>query len=767
MSDDLGTASLSTEVDLSGLEKGLGEAEGMTKGRLASLADGVKGALVAGMAGAGLAGAAALASSIGQAGDFEAAVNNLASVAGDSLAQAGFAFEDVSNKALQLGQSTAFSASQSIAAMTELVKGGVPVADVMGDATEATLNLAAAGQLELATAAEIVAKQLGVWGDQGVTATQVTDLLAQAANASTVGVEELAAGLANAQGTAETAGVEYQDLVQSMALLAPNFASAETAGTSLNNFLLRIQPSTADAKTAMQELGLYTEETGSVFYDAQGQFVGMEQAAELLQTATAGLSEAEKTRYLQTIFGNDAMGAAVALAGAGAEGFTAMGEAMIAAGTAADVAAVQNQGWNFAVDSLLGSLETFQIVVGSLLLPILTALVNEALIPAVGVLTTMAQALSGNAEAFNQLPGPIQAAVTLIQQVIGWFQQGSAATGEWASAFTAAQGLVGEAMAAIMGIVQPILATLSAFWAQHGAEIVAFAQQAWSQIGAIVAGVLAILQATVIPILTTIGGFIAAHSADIQALLGAAWANIQTVISGALAIIQGIINTVLAALRGDWAGAWAEIQGVVQTAISTVQEVISTTLGAVQTIWANNQDAILAKAREVWGDLTGAVEGGLQAALDAVEGLGGRFREAGVALIANLWDGVKARIDRLIADAKKALEGLSDMLPGSEPKDPTSPLRGLGRRGEAFVDNFAGPLLAGLEGLSLRPALAGLAGDLDAALGGELAGASAQADVNIRMAPGGESWLRNLVTVEAAQLLRERGRSAQSRKELG
>jgi hypothetical protein len=168
--------------------------------------------------------------SIQAAGDFESAVNNLAAISGTALADAGFNFDDVSAKALQLGQDTAFSASESITAMTELVKGGVPVADVMGAATDATLNLAAASGIELASAAEIVAKQLGVWGDSGLTATAASDLLTQAANASTVGVEDLAQGLAQAGGTAKTAGVEYDDLVQTMALLAPGFSSAARSG---------------------------------------------------------------------------------------------------------------------------------------------------------------------------------------------------------------------------------------------------------------------------------------------------------------------------------------------------------------------------------------------------------------------------------------------------------------------------------------------------------------------------------------------------------
>jgi phage-related protein len=701
VSDDLGTARLSTEVDLAGLEKGLNDARTTTESRMSGMAAGLSGALGLAFAGAGVAVAGGLVTAVNAAGDFESAVNNLAAVSGDALAQAGFSFDDVSQKALNLGQTTAFSASQSIAAMTELVKGGVPIADVMDMATEATLTLAAAGQLELASAAEIVAKQLGVWGDQGVTATQVTDLLAAAANASTVGVEELAAGLANAQGTAETAGVEYQDLVQTMALLAPNFASADTAGTSLNNFLLRIQPTTDAAKTAMADLGLLTFNTTdameylanegvaplgddmntlasqivelqlaqgasteeamnfakafetSAFYDAAGQFVGMEEAAELLQGSMEGLSEAEKTMALQTIFGNDAMGAAVALAGAGSEGFNAMGEAMDGAGTAAEVAAVQNQGLNFAMDSMMGSIETLSIIVGTLLVPVLTDFINNVITPAIGGLSTLTQALSGNAEAFNLLPGPVQAIITAIQGMAAMMQgEGVASLGAWSGAFDQARVLIEGVMTGVMAIVQPILAQLSAFWAQHGAEITAFASQAWNQIGTIVAGVLEILNATVIPVLAGIGQFISAHGADIQAILGAAWGNIQAVVSGALGFVQGIVNAVLAAIRGDWDGAWAGLNQATDAAVNAIRSVIENTLNLIATLWSNNGDEILAVAEKAWGQVRSTIEGivpGIQAQVSAVIAAAGSI---GRAIIDGIVSGIRGGID-IITDAAR------------------------------------------------------------------------------------------------------------------
>lgn len=337
------------------------------------------------------------------AADFESGMNRFSSVTGDAIADAGLSLDDFQDKFLELGASTQFSAAEAQDAAINLAKGGVAVADIMGDATQATLDLAAAGELELGPAAEIVAKQLGVWGKTGVKAADVSNLLAQAANASTVDVDELALGLANVGGVAQVAGVEFDDLVQTMALIAPGFSSAADAGTSLKTMISRLQPTTKPATEAMIDLGLATEDGTSKFYDAQGSFIGMEAAAQLLKTATEGLSEADKTMALQTIFGSDAVRAAAAVAEAGATGFTNMGLAMDGAGTAAAQAAERNKGFGFALDSLKGSFETIQIVVGSAVLPALTSLIDGALIPGANALLEFASTGTLTTETLDSL----------------------------------------------------------------------------------------------------------------------------------------------------------------------------------------------------------------------------------------------------------------------------------------------------------------------------------------------------------------------------
>jgi len=317
------------------------------------------------------------------AGDFEGGMNRFASITGDALDQSGQSLDDFKDLFISLGRDLPVSTAEVQEAAINMAKGGIEPATIAAGGLKTVLDLAAAGELGIAEAAEISAKQLGVWVDSAASAdekaqflTQSANLLAQAANASTVDVDELALGLANVGSIGKTAGLTFQETVQTMALLAPGFSSAADAGTSFKTFLTSLQPRTDKQADAMARLGLLTKDGTSAFYDAQGSFIGMDKAADLLHGSLKGLSQAEKVAALQAIFGQDAFRAAALIAEKGADGFRQMGIDMAGAGSASEQAAKKQQGFNVAVDNLMGSLEAFQITVFSRALPALTALVN-------------------------------------------------------------------------------------------------------------------------------------------------------------------------------------------------------------------------------------------------------------------------------------------------------------------------------------------------------------------------------------------------------
>lgn len=347
--------------------------------------------------------------SIKAAGDFQSGMQEFGIAAGSALEEAGTSTEEFRDLFLELGQKLPVSTSEVQAAATTLVKGGLDPMILKLGGLEQSLNFAAAAGMGLEEAADLSVKQLGTFVSSAASAEEQTaflaqaqDLLVKAAGASTLDVAELGDAMLAAGGTAKAAGVDYADFATTMGLISPSFASAAEAGTSYKNFLTRLTPSTEVATEAMGRLGLLTDEGASKFYDSTGAFIGNQAAAELLQNSLAGLSDAEKSATLETIFGNDAMGAAVALADQGAEGYDRFAKSMDGAAGVSETAAGKQQGFNVALDNFMGSVEALQITIGSALLPVLEQLFNDYISPGVNYLTNLAKAWDTSTDATQE-----------------------------------------------------------------------------------------------------------------------------------------------------------------------------------------------------------------------------------------------------------------------------------------------------------------------------------------------------------------------------
>ena len=145
-----------------------------------------------GMAGIA-AGVAAVAAGLVAAGrrfaDFEGSMNAVKAVTGASAAE----MNSLSDLAKEMGASTAFSAKEAADGMAFLGKAGFSANEII-EALPATLNLAAAGQLDLATASDIASNVLSGFNKDTSELGAVTDVMALAAASANTSVQALGQG---------------------------------------------------------------------------------------------------------------------------------------------------------------------------------------------------------------------------------------------------------------------------------------------------------------------------------------------------------------------------------------------------------------------------------------------------------------------------------------------------------------------------------------------------------------------------------------------
>lgn len=646
------------------------------------------------------AGAAALTAGVAAvklASDFEATMNDFKMAAGDNLGAAGLSADDFTKKFLQLGKDTKYSSKQAAEAGVELVKAGMDIKSVMGDATEATLNLAAAAKSELAPTARIVAQQVQTWADQGANATDTSNLLAQALNASTITtLDDLALGLANVNGVAKASGVSQKDVVVAMAATSKNFASASDQGTAFKSMLQALAGPSKDAKSAMAELGLMTFDYGKAqdylakqgiktdgsarqinialekltkrfkmskkdaqaffdsfnhneFYDAEGNFKGMQNAAEILKTSLAGLSDEAKAQALKDIFGSDGVRFAAALAEQGAAGFDAMAGAMGKAGTAAEQAAKLNQGLAFVIETIKGSVESVAIAFGLKLLPLLSAIGEGVLLPLVNgfgdwidtldftgisaenlkatIAGVMPQIQAAIATAFATIGPIIETAKTIFWQIVDaamWVY--NTIVNNWPLISSTAQSVfntIATTIGSWWATVSPILAQVASAVITGVGAAIAWLTANWPTISNIISsvftGVVGFIQGTLIPVI----GTIIQTFASVVAWVVANWPQISNTVATVIGVVGTIFTTVLMP-QIQWAlDLFKEIVGWVQTN----WPLIASTFEAGMPLWKGILGALVLAFVTTWemikasiGSIITLILGLLKASMQIMQG---------------------------------------------------------------------------------------------------------------------------------------------------
>lgn len=123
---------------------------------------------------------AGLGYAVKSAADFEQAMSAVKANSG----AVGKEFTNLSDLALKAGAETKYSALEAAKGMDELVKAGLSTQQIMEGGLMGALTLAAAGEIELADAAEVAVTVLNSFKKDGLSMADAANILAGAANKS-------------------------------------------------------------------------------------------------------------------------------------------------------------------------------------------------------------------------------------------------------------------------------------------------------------------------------------------------------------------------------------------------------------------------------------------------------------------------------------------------------------------------------------------------------------------------------------------------------
>ena len=309
------------------------------------LGNGLKTAAKVGAAAITAASAATVAfakSSIDAGMAFDSSMSQVAATMGTTVDQ----ISELRDFALEMGASTAFSASQAADALNYMALAGYDAEQAM-EALPNVLNLAAAGGIELAAASDMVTDAQSALGLSMEESSIMVDQMAKTASKSNTSVAQLGEAILTVGGTASYMAGGTEQINKVLGVLADNGIKGAEAGTHLRNMLLSLSAPTSDAQAIIDKFGLQ-------IFDAEGKMRDFADIFPELNAAMEGLTEQEKLDAFAKLFNTRDIASATALLNTSVERWDELGSAIVDSKGAAEAMA------NTQLDNLEGDITLFK-----------------------------------------------------------------------------------------------------------------------------------------------------------------------------------------------------------------------------------------------------------------------------------------------------------------------------------------------------------------------------------------------------------------------
>src|SRR5690625_1098487 len=166
----------------------------------------------------------------------------------------GTEIEAMSNKAREMGATTMFSATEAGEGMEYLARAGYNTDEVL-TSIPSVLDLAAAGAVDLGSAADITSNILSGFGMEASETAKVADILALASARSNVDVQGLGEAFKYVAPVAAMSGQSVESTTAAIGLLGDAGIQGGQAGRMLRSGLVSLLAPSDQAAALMKELG--------------------------------------------------------------------------------------------------------------------------------------------------------------------------------------------------------------------------------------------------------------------------------------------------------------------------------------------------------------------------------------------------------------------------------------------------------------------------------------------------------------------------------
>lgn len=303
--------------------------------------------------------------SVTTAAKFEAEMSKVEAISGANATE----LAQLEQAAKDWGATTKFSASECASAFEYMALAGWNTEQML-DGIDGILNLAAAAEMDLAQASDIVTDYLTAFGLSAQDAGHFADLMAYAMANSNTTAEALGEAYKNCAATAGSMGYSVEEVTAVLMTMANAGVKGGEAGTALNAIMTRLATDTKDCATELSKYGVEV-------YDAQGNMNSLTSILQGTSKVWNTLTDEQQANLAKTIAGTSHYSAfatimnglsdAAAESGMSFEDYAAaLG---VCDGAAADMAATMQDNLQGQLTQLKSKLEGVAITIGNILMP--------------------------------------------------------------------------------------------------------------------------------------------------------------------------------------------------------------------------------------------------------------------------------------------------------------------------------------------------------------------------------------------------------------
>jgi TP901 family phage tail tape measure protein len=536
--------------------------------------------------------------------DFEEAMSKVAAVSGAT----GDELNQLTEMARELGASTVFSATEAAEGMTFLAMAGYDANQIMSS-MPGLLDLAAAGQLDLARAADITTNIMSGFNMEADQTQSVADMLAAAAASANTSVEQMGNAMSYVAPVAAGAGLSIEETAAAIGILSNAGIQGERAGTALRGIIASLQNPTGQTAKALEELGLSADDVNP----------SMHSLTDILKTLEdAGMDSSQAMQLV----GVEAGPALIAMLSEGSKGLDEYTKHLQASeGAASEMAATMTDNVKGDFKEFASALEELGIQIYETLQPAL-----REIIQAVTEMVQWLQNLSPQAKMFIVIIAGLVAAIGPLLIILGLMAAGLGSiitvTGQLIGVFSKLLTGVKVIGAAIAGLSGPVLIAIG-----------------------------------VITALIAIGVALWQNWDTIKEKAGVIFKNVKNAIVNAFQVAKDFIVNTWNNIKQFFSNTWNGIKNNATNIFNNIKNAISNAFNAVKKSISKVWNSIKSFLSDLWNgikDTASSVFNGVKDGIvDAFNGVKDK--------VTGIWDSIWGTIKRFI---NKIIDGMNSMIGG-------------------------------------------------------------------------------------------------------